>query len=37
MDYVYNALKHVYEKETFVQKGYKNEDFFALYNNLSKN
>ena len=36
MDYVYSS-KAVYKKEKFVQKGYKNEYFFFIYNNLSKN
>ena len=37
VDYVYSGLRHVCEKEKFVQKVYKNEDFFTFYNNLSKN
>ena len=34
MHYVYNALRHVCKKEKFVQKEYKNGDFFTFCNNL---
>ena len=37
MHYVYKALRFVREKVKFIQKGYKNEDFFHFYSRLSKN